>query len=194
MFNKFLHHLCLRECEKMHWCVTLVYIFQISRFHHLFSFLFMAPGGDNNYLTKFVALSYPFDCQIFIFRSIFKRSLSDGNILRGSGSPLSAMNARQQKFCRSAFPDQFQEENNVLSESSPEISTCESNIAFSRYDCFTYVFFGINRLFLRRSMFFFPISDGTLLKRRKSFTCSKSWILFSASIKWILGSSYKHCS
>jgi len=194
VFNKFLHHLCLRECEKMHWCVTLVYIFQISRFHHLFSFLFMAPGGDNNYLTKFVALSYPFDCQIFIFRSIFKRSLSDGNILRGSGSPLSAMNARQQKFCRSAFPDQFQEENNVLSESSPEISTCESNIAFSRYDCFTYVFFGINRLFLRRSMFFFPISDGTLLKRRKSFTCSKSWILFSASIKWILGSSYKHCS
>ena len=132
-----------------------MYIFQISRFHHLFSFLFMAPGGDNNYLTKFVALSYPFDCQIFIFRSIFKRSLSDGNILRGSGSPLSAMNARQQKFCRSAFPDQFQEENNVLSESSPEISTCESNIAFSRYDCFTYVFFGINRLFLRRSMFFF---------------------------------------
>jgi hypothetical protein len=194
VFNKFLHHLCLRECEKMHWCVTLVYIFQISRFHHLFSFLFMAPGGDNNYLTKFVALSYPFDCQIFIFRSIFKRSLSDGNILRGSGSPLSAMNAREQKFCRSAFPDQFQEENNVLSESSPEISTCESNIAFSRYDCFTYVFFGINRLFLRRSMFFFPISDGTLLKRRKSFTCSKSWILFSASIKWILGSSYKHCS
>eukprot|EP00258_Populus_trichocarpa_P043639 XP_024459658.1 phosphoinositide phosphatase SAC3 isoform X2 [Populus trichocarpa] len=66
-------------------------------------------------------------------RSIFKRSLSDGNILRGSGSPLSAMNAREQKFCRSAFPDQFQEENNVLSESSPEISTCESNIAFSRY-------------------------------------------------------------
>ncbi|KAJ6913813.1 hypothetical protein NC651_016148 [Populus alba x Populus x berolinensis] len=66
-------------------------------------------------------------------RSIFKRSLSDGNILRGSGSPLSAMNVRQQKFCRSAFPDQFQEENNVLSESSPEISTCESDIAFSRY-------------------------------------------------------------
>ncbi|KAG6771958.1 hypothetical protein POTOM_023353 [Populus tomentosa] len=43
------------------------------------------------------------------------------------------MNVRQQKFCRSAFPDQFQEENNVLSESSPEISTCESDIAFSRY-------------------------------------------------------------
>ena len=147
------------------------------RFHDsiIFFLFFLWPrGGDNNYLTKFVALSYPFDCQIFIFRSIFKRSLSDGNILRGSGSPLSAMNARQQKFCRSAFPDQFQEENNVLSESSPEISTCESNIAFSRYDCFTYVFFGINRLFLRRSMFFFPISDGTLLKRRKSFTCSKS--------------------
>ncbi|KAH8505530.1 hypothetical protein H0E87_012672 [Populus deltoides] len=57
----------------------------------------------------------------------------DSNILRGSGSPLSAMNARQQKFCRSAFPDQFQEENNVLSKSSPEISTCESDIAFSRY-------------------------------------------------------------
>ncbi|KAJ6995523.1 hypothetical protein NC653_018104 [Populus alba x Populus x berolinensis] len=79
--------------------------------------------------------------QIFMCRSIFKRSLSDGNILRGSGSPLSAMNVRQQKFCRSAFPDQFQEENNVLSESSPEISTCESDIAFSRYDCFTFCLF-----------------------------------------------------
>ncbi|KAJ6699066.1 PHOSPHOINOSITIDE PHOSPHATASE SAC3-RELATED [Salix purpurea] len=65
--------------------------------------------------------------------SIFKRSLSDGNILRGSGWPLIAMNSRQQKFCRSAFPYQFQEENNVLSESSPEISKCESDIAFSRY-------------------------------------------------------------
>ncbi|KAL9376592.1 hypothetical protein Peur_030712 [Populus x canadensis] len=66
-------------------------------------------------------------------RSIFKRSLSDGNILRENHSPLSAMNVKQQNFCRSAFPDQFQEENNVLSESSPEISTCESDIAFSRY-------------------------------------------------------------
>ncbi|CAK7352300.1 unnamed protein product [Dovyalis caffra] len=66
-------------------------------------------------------------------RSIFKRSLSDGNILRRSSSPLSAMNVKQQKFCSSAFSDQFQEENNALSESSPEISTCESDIAFSRY-------------------------------------------------------------
>uniref|UniRef100_A0A6M2F457 SAC domain-containing protein n=1 Tax=Populus davidiana TaxID=266767 RepID=A0A6M2F457_9ROSI len=66
-------------------------------------------------------------------RSIFKRSLSDGNILRENHSPLSTMNVKQQNFCRSAFPDQFQEENNVLSESSPEISTCESDIAFSRY-------------------------------------------------------------
>ncbi|KAJ6759607.1 POLYPHOSPHOINOSITIDE PHOSPHATASE [Salix koriyanagi] len=66
-------------------------------------------------------------------RSIFKRSLSDGNFLRENRSPLSAMNVKQQKFCSSAFPDQFQEEINVLSESSPEISTCESDIAFSRY-------------------------------------------------------------
>ncbi|KAB5514176.1 hypothetical protein DKX38_028082 [Salix brachista] len=66
-------------------------------------------------------------------RSIFKRSLSDGNFLRENRSPLSAMNVKQQKFCSSAFPGQFQEEINVLSESSPEISTCESDIAFSRY-------------------------------------------------------------
>ncbi|KAJ4824555.1 actin cytoskeleton and mitosis protein [Turnera subulata] len=66
-------------------------------------------------------------------RSKFKRSLSDGNILRERSSPVSAMSAKQHKFANSSIPDQFQEENNILSESSPEISTCESDISFSRY-------------------------------------------------------------
>ncbi|XP_048228080.1 phosphoinositide phosphatase SAC3 isoform X2 [Ricinus communis] len=65
-------------------------------------------------------------------RPFFKRSMSDGNILRESCSPTSTTNVKQKKFSTSAWPDQWEADNNVLSESSPEISTCESDIAFSR--------------------------------------------------------------
>ncbi|KAF3970972.1 hypothetical protein CMV_005378 [Castanea mollissima] len=66
-------------------------------------------------------------------RSIFKRSLSDGNLLRDISSPISATNVKQVKMSHSALPDQSQGASNFLSESSPEISTCGSDIAFSRY-------------------------------------------------------------
>ncbi|KAG2717798.1 hypothetical protein I3843_03G190900 [Carya illinoinensis] len=64
-------------------------------------------------------------------RSIFKRSLSDGNILGESGSPMSAKNVKHSS--NSVLPERSQGSSNFLSESSPEISTCESDTAFSRY-------------------------------------------------------------
>ncbi|XP_044463906.1 phosphoinositide phosphatase SAC3-like isoform X2 [Mangifera indica] len=66
-------------------------------------------------------------------RSLFKRSFSDGNILGETGSPMSATNVKQEKVCRSGFPNQLQGGSNGLLESSPEISTSESDMAFSRY-------------------------------------------------------------
>ncbi|XWS70129.1 hypothetical protein CRYUN_Cryun03dG0022700 [Craigia yunnanensis] len=66
-------------------------------------------------------------------RSLFKRSFSDGNILRQSGSPMSATNDKQVKFTNSTLPDRSQGGSNCLSESSPEISTCESDMSYSRY-------------------------------------------------------------
>lgn len=80
-----------------------------------------------------MASAYLLTVKFFLFRSIFKRSFSDGNILRESGLPMSAMNFKQQKFSNAVLPDLFQVENNILLESSPEISTCESDIAFSRF-------------------------------------------------------------
>lgn len=62
-------------------------------------------------------------------RSIFKRSLSDGNILCESSSPMSATNPSH--VSNSVLPEQ-QSQSNFLSESSPEISACESDLALSR--------------------------------------------------------------
>ncbi|XP_022732406.1 phosphoinositide phosphatase SAC3-like isoform X2 [Durio zibethinus] len=64
-------------------------------------------------------------------RSLFK-SFSDINILRQSASPVSATNDKQEKFTNSTLPNQSGGSNG-LSESSPEISTCESDISYSRY-------------------------------------------------------------
>lgn len=70
-------------------------------------------------------------CWVFCFsRSIFQRSLSAGNILHES-SPASA--TKEKHVSNSVFPDRLQGASNFLSESSPEISSCESDIAFSRF-------------------------------------------------------------
>lgn len=45
---------------------------------------------------------------------------------------MSATNVNEEKFSSSGLPNQLQNRNNVLSESSPEISTSESDVAFSR--------------------------------------------------------------
>ncbi|KAK6911811.1 SAC domain, partial [Dillenia turbinata] len=66
-------------------------------------------------------------------RSFFKRSLSDGNILCESNSPESATGVTQQKVSNQPLPEKLQGGTKGLSESSPEISTCDSEISFSRF-------------------------------------------------------------
>ncbi|PON66063.1 SAC domain containing protein [Parasponia andersonii] len=65
-------------------------------------------------------------------RSIFKRSLSDGSILDECISPSSTRNGKQEKYSDSSLAEDSQDKK-ILSESSPEISTCESDITYSRY-------------------------------------------------------------
>ncbi|XP_028795848.1 phosphoinositide phosphatase SAC3 isoform X2 [Neltuma alba] len=64
-------------------------------------------------------------------RLFFKRSLSDGSILRGSSTSMSTPASKQENFSRPILPD-GSEGSKAHSESSPEI-TSESDIAFSRY-------------------------------------------------------------
>lgn len=70
--------------------------------------------------------------EIRFFRSIFKRSFSDGNILRESSTPMSAPNAKHENFSK-GLPDRSEEGSKGFSESSPEISTTESDVSFSRF-------------------------------------------------------------
>lgn len=73
-----------------------------------------------------------------ISRAFFKRSLSDGNILRQRSSPMSSTNMKKD-LSNSAFSDdQSQGGSKILSESSPEISTCESGMTISRSVCSLY--------------------------------------------------------
>ncbi|XP_039014669.1 phosphoinositide phosphatase SAC3-like isoform X1 [Hibiscus syriacus] len=65
-------------------------------------------------------------------RSFFKRSFSDGNILRQTGSPTPATKDEPEKFTNSSLPDRSQGSSG-LSESSPEISTCGSDVSYSRF-------------------------------------------------------------
>ncbi|XP_039028262.1 phosphoinositide phosphatase SAC3-like isoform X2 [Hibiscus syriacus] len=64
---------------------------------------------------------------------IFPRSLSDGSILRQSESPMSARNDKQGKLKDSTMLNRSQGASNGHSESSPEISSCERDISYSRY-------------------------------------------------------------
>ncbi|KAJ1437092.1 SAC domain [Sesbania bispinosa] len=66
-------------------------------------------------------------------RSIVKRCFSDGNILHESSTPMSAQNPKLEKFSKLGLLDQSEEESKVFCESSPEISTSESGMSFSRY-------------------------------------------------------------
>ncbi|KAK1280159.1 Phosphoinositide phosphatase SAC2 [Acorus gramineus] len=64
-------------------------------------------------------------------RSFFKRSLSDGNILCESNASVSDSTSGQKKPIHSVLPDIGTTMG--LSESTPEISTCDSDISYSRY-------------------------------------------------------------
>ncbi|CAH9137529.1 unnamed protein product [Cuscuta epithymum] len=63
-------------------------------------------------------------------RSIFKRSFSDGNILHEIQSPLPTRTF-ERDFSNIDFSDQSKGRN-VLSPSTPEISSCKSDLAYSR--------------------------------------------------------------
>ncbi|KAK8545275.1 hypothetical protein V6N13_066561 [Hibiscus sabdariffa] len=67
------------------------------------------------------------------YRSFFPRSLSDVSILRQSESPMSARNHKQGKLNDSIMHNRSRGGSNGLSDSSPEISTCERDISYSRY-------------------------------------------------------------
>ncbi|CAA2969418.1 phosphoinositide phosphatase SAC2-like isoform X1 [Olea europaea subsp. europaea] len=58
--------------------------------------------------------------------SIIKRSLSDGNILCDSNSPIDDASIEQTEIPHKSLPGNMQGSNISLSDSSPEISTCES--------------------------------------------------------------------
>lgn len=72
---------------------------------------------------KFAA--YAVTVVLCVSRSFFKRSFSDGNILR---QPMSTPNINKE-FSGSAS----QRGSKVLSESTPEISTSEADLTFSRF-------------------------------------------------------------
>lgn len=66
-------------------------------------------------------------------RSIIKRSLSDGNILCDSNSAIVDEKVIEMDSSLRQMPLKIQGCNMGLSESTPEISTCESDISYSRY-------------------------------------------------------------
>ncbi|XP_057428717.1 phosphoinositide phosphatase SAC3-like isoform X2 [Lotus japonicus] len=65
-------------------------------------------------------------------RSIVKICFSDGSILHDSSTALSAQNPKLEKFSKLGLVDQSKEGSEVFCESSPEISTSESDMSFSR--------------------------------------------------------------
>jgi hypothetical protein len=71
---------------------------------------------------------------LVICRSFIKRSLSDGNIICESDSPVVGTDIERKE----PLSGKMQGGNAGLSESTPEISTCESDISYCRSDHFTF--------------------------------------------------------
>ncbi|XP_064954056.1 phosphoinositide phosphatase SAC2-like isoform X2 [Musa acuminata AAA Group] len=69
------------------------------------------------------------------FRSFIIRSLSDGNIPCESHTPVPSSDTGPKSLVSSALPPRMQQESDVkgLCDSTPEISTCENDISYSRY-------------------------------------------------------------
>eukprot|EP00268_Persea_americana_P043931 TRINITY_DN442_c0_g1_i7.p1 TRINITY_DN442_c0_g1~~TRINITY_DN442_c0_g1_i7.p1 ORF type:complete len:223 (-),score=36.23 TRINITY_DN442_c0_g1_i7:378-1046(-) len=74
----------------------------------------------------------PLSC---VYRSLFKRSLSDGNILHENNTLVAGGNIGQKKLPSSALTEKILKggANHGHSDSTPDISTCESDILYSRY-------------------------------------------------------------
>ncbi|XP_014501016.1 phosphoinositide phosphatase SAC3 isoform X2 [Vigna radiata var. radiata] len=66
-------------------------------------------------------------------RAFVKRCFSDGSIIHGRSSPTSASNSNIEKFSKLGLQNRSEEGNNDFCDSLPEISTFESDMAFSRY-------------------------------------------------------------
>lgn len=95
-------------------------------FHLIYSLTSLWCLPCSNSLSN-LFLTYCFS----VSRSTIKRSYSDGNILRPNSSPMSAPSVKQE----TNYPvlPNHTKQSKILSESSPEISTCESDIAYSRF-------------------------------------------------------------
>ncbi|RDX69196.1 Phosphoinositide phosphatase SAC3, partial [Mucuna pruriens] len=66
-------------------------------------------------------------------RSFVKRCFSDGSIIGGNSTPMSAPNPKLEKFSKLGLQDQSEEGSKAFCESLPEISTSEGAMLFSRY-------------------------------------------------------------
>ncbi|MCD7454646.1 hypothetical protein HAX54_025539 [Datura stramonium] len=66
-------------------------------------------------------------------RSFIKRSLSEGNLICGSSSPVKETLTEQTDDSDQPLPESAKGGSKGLSESTPEISTCETDISFARY-------------------------------------------------------------
>ncbi|KAL8118836.1 hypothetical protein AgCh_016361 [Apium graveolens] len=64
-------------------------------------------------------------------RSTFKRSLSDGNILSESNSPIENVSVDKHETNKQVYPDKIQGSSKVPSESTPEILSCESEASYT---------------------------------------------------------------
>lgn len=76
-----------------------------------------------------------------MYRSIIKRSLSDGNILSDTNSPIDDANAENVDNSNKPLSGKTQSCDMGLSESNPGLSTCGSEISFSRQVQLNDVFF-----------------------------------------------------
>ncbi|KAI3773268.1 hypothetical protein L1987_47793 [Smallanthus sonchifolius] len=101
-------------------------------------------------------------------RAPFQRSLSDGNILHEASSGIDIEQRNEES--EHAYPEEQPDNNRKgLSESSPEISTCESDSPYPRYT----PMMSRRRLFLDAHSDDYPNSDRIFYhKRLDSFNCS----------------------
>lgn len=109
-------------------------------------------------------------------RGSYQRSLSDGNFT------CTAIDIGQNEESEHRYPEEAQANSNVLSESSPEISTCESDSSYPRY---THSM-PRRQLFVDTHVDDYPNSDRIFYnKRLDSFNCSNfldvDWISSSGN-------------
>lgn len=68
----------------------------------------------------------------YVLRSRIKRSFSDGNIVCPSNLPVEDSRNEQREDYEPPLPEKEQVDNNGMSEFTPDVSTCESEMSYSR--------------------------------------------------------------